>query len=61
MCKELKPEETEVYDLDAMIRRGADVETLPSVVYVMQPQSQMEELGYNDLVYGWDMNAWCRP
>ena len=54
--KELKPEETEVYDLDAMIRRGADVETLPSVVYVMQPQSQMEELGYNDLVYGWDMN-----
>ena len=43
-----------------MIRRGADVETLPSVVYVMQPQSQMEELGYNDLVYGWDMNAWCR-
>ena len=22
----------------------------------MQPQSQMEELGYNDLAYGWDMN-----
>ena len=26
------------------------------MVYVMQPQSQMEEMGYNDLVYGWDMN-----
>ena len=24
----------------------------------MQPQSQMEELGYNDLVYGWDMNKY---
>lgn len=54
--KELQPEETEVYDLDAMIKRGEEVEKLPSVVYVMQPQSQMEELGYNDLAYGWDMN-----
>ena len=39
-----------------MIKRGEEVEKLPSVVYVMQPQSQMEELGYNDLAYGWDMN-----
>ena len=54
--KELKPEEEEVYELGAMIKRGEEVEKLPSVVYVMQPQSQMEELGYNDLVYGWDMN-----
>lgn len=22
----------------------------------MQPQSQMEEMGYNDLIYGWDLN-----
>lgn len=54
--KEFQPEETEVYELNAMTRRDAEIEKLPSVVYVMQPQSQMEEMGYNDLVYGWDMN-----
>ena len=54
--KELEPEDTEVYELGAMTRRGAETEKLPSVVYVMQPQSQMEEMGYNDLVYGWDAN-----
>lgn len=54
--KDLQPEETEVFDLEAMIKRNPEAEKLPSVVYVMQPQSQMEELGYNDLVYGWDMN-----
>lgn len=54
--KELVPEETEVFELGGMIRRDAETEKLPSVVYVMQPQSQMEEMGYNDLVYGWDMN-----
>lgn len=54
--KELTPEDREVYDLEAMTKREAVVEKLPSVVYVMQPQSQMEEMGYNDLVYGWDAN-----
>lgn len=54
--KELVPEETEVFELGGMIKRYAETEKLPSVVYVMQPQSQMEEMGYNDLVYGWDMN-----
>ncbi|RGS76083.1 glycine/sarcosine/betaine reductase component B subunit [Coprococcus sp. AF21-14LB] len=54
--KELEPEETEVFDLEKIIQRNPEIEKLPSVVYVMQPQSQMEELGYNDLVYGWDMN-----
>lgn len=54
--KELVPEETEVFELGGMIKRDAESEKLPSVVYVMQPQSQMEEMGYNDLVYGWDMN-----
>ena len=54
--KELTPGETEVYELGQMIKRDPEVEKLPSVVYVMQPQSQMEEMGYNDLVYGWDMN-----
>jgi len=54
--KELEPEEKEVYELEAVTKRSADVNALPSVVYVMQPQSQMEEMGYNDMVYGWDMN-----
>lgn len=54
--KELVPEETEVFELGGMIKRDAETEKLPSVLYVMQPQSQMEEMGYNDLVYGWDMN-----
>ncbi len=57
MCvKELEPEETEVFDLEPMIKRATEKEKLPSVVYVMQAQSQMEEGGYNDLLYGWDMN-----
>ena len=54
--KELKPENTEVYELGGMIRRDPAIEKLPSVVYVMQPQSQMEAMGYNDLMYGWDTN-----
>lgn len=54
--RELEPEETEVYELEPVTKRGEEVQKLPSVVYVMQPQSQMEEMGYNDLVYGWDMN-----
>ncbi|WP_019228382.1 glycine/sarcosine/betaine reductase component B subunit [Sedimentibacter sp. B4] len=54
--KDLVPEETEVFELDSVIKRSEEVSKLPSVVLVMQPQSQMEELGYNDLVYGWDMN-----
>ncbi len=54
--KELTPEDIEVYELGAMIRRDKEIEKLPSVVYVMQPQSQMEDMGYNDMVYGWDCN-----
>lgn len=54
--KELTPEDTEVYESEPMIKRGEEVEKLPSVVYVMQPQSQMEAAGYNDLIYGWDTN-----
>ena len=40
--KGLTPEDTEVYELEAAIRRDPEIEKLPSVVYVMQPQSQME-------------------
>ncbi len=54
--KKLEAEEKEIFELPAMTKRSAEVSALPSVVYVMQPQSQMEESGYNDLVYGWDMN-----
>ena len=54
--KELQPESTEVLELPPVTKRSAEVNALPSVVYVMQVQSQMEELGYNDLLYGWDAN-----
>lgn len=53
--KDLTSTDVETYDLPALNKRGAASE-LPSVVIVLQPQSQMEELGYNDLNYGWDCN-----
>ncbi len=56
--KDLEPETLETFELDPVIKRSEEVNKLPSVVLVMQPQSQMEELGYNDLVYGWDMNKY---
>jgi hypothetical protein len=49
---EQTPDEVETYELPPVLHRGPEVERLPSVVLVMQPQSQMEEMGYNDLVYG---------
>ncbi len=54
--KDLKPEEIEEYELNPVMKREESVNELPSMVFVMQPQSQMEELGYNALLYGWDMN-----
>lgn len=54
--KTLVPEHREVFELAPITKRPAHVTALPSVVYVMQVQSQMEEMGYNDLVYGWDAN-----
>ncbi|WP_099190993.1 glycine/sarcosine/betaine reductase component B subunit [Tepidibacter mesophilus] len=54
--KELDPEEVETYELEPVTKRSKEVNDLPSVVFVIQCQSQMEEMGYNDLVYGWDMN-----
>ena len=53
---EPKEEDVELFELDPITKRSQEVNELPSVVFVMQCQSQMEELGYNDLVYGWDMN-----
>lgn len=52
----MEPEALEVYELEPISKRASDITALPSVVYVMQVQSQMEEMGYNDLVYGWDAN-----
>jgi glycine reductase len=54
--KELEPEEVETYELEPVTKRSKEVNDLPSVVFVIQCQSQMEEMGYNDMVYGWDMN-----
>jgi betaine reductase complex component B subunit alpha len=54
--KDLEPEDIESFELDPVTKRSDDLKKLPSMVFVMQPQSQMEEMGYNDLVYGWDMN-----
>jgi len=56
IVKDLEPEEIETYELAPVTKRAESVNELPNVVFVMQPQSQMEELGYNDMVYGWDMN-----
>jgi betaine reductase complex component B subunit alpha len=52
---EQTPEAVETFELAPVNKRASDSE-LPGVVLVLQPQSQMEELGYNDLVYGWDTN-----
>lgn len=54
--KDLEPEEVETFELEPVTKRDGDTAKLPSVVYVMQPQSQMEDSGYNDLCYGWDCN-----
>ncbi|PID28276.1 MAG: betaine reductase [Candidatus Cloacimonadota bacterium] len=54
--KDLEPESVETFELEPITKRGEKFNDLPSVVLVMQPQSQMEEAGYNDLVYGWDLN-----
>ncbi|KNF07001.1 betaine reductase complex component B subunit alpha [Gottschalkia purinilytica] len=54
--KDLDYEELETYELNPITKRSSEINNLPSVVFVMQPQSQMEELGYNDLIYGWDAN-----
>lgn len=56
--KSIEPEDLETFEFEGVTKRSDSVNELPSVVLVMQPQSQMEELGYNDLVYGWDMNKY---
>ena len=54
--KDLQPQNVDTLDFTPVTHREKN--GLPNVVLVMQPQSQMEELGYNDLLYGWDMNKY---
>lgn len=54
--RDLEPENIEVYDLPPLNERDEATNALPGVVYVLQPQTQMEALGYNTLIYGWDGN-----
>lgn len=54
--KELQPEARDVYETTPITKRKKEINDLPSVVAVLQPQSQMEAMGYNTLFYGWDMN-----
>ena len=54
--KNMTPDNFEVFEFDPVLKRTDKINSLPNVVLVMQPQSQMEEMGYNDLIYGWDLN-----
>ena len=56
IAKDVEPAETESYTFDPILKREKN--DLPNVAIVLQPQSQMEALGYNDLWYGWDMNKY---
>lgn len=52
----LTPEKTEEFETTPLLKRSEKENSLPNVAIVLQPQSQMEEMGYNDLIYGWDCN-----
>ncbi|MBB5173735.1 glycine/sarcosine/betaine reductase component B subunit [Texcoconibacillus texcoconensis] len=52
--KNMTPEDIEEYHSQPVTKRNEEVQKLPSVVYVLQVQSQMIEDGYNSLLYGWD-------
>ena len=54
--KNQQPEDVDVYETTPLLKRTEAENKLPNVALVLQPQSQMEEMGYNDLVYGWDCN-----
>ena len=58
IAKDVEPEDTEEYVFDPVLKRSPERAKLPNVAIVLQPQSQMETLGYNDLIYGWDMNRY---
>ncbi len=53
LTKDLDSSDCEEYSLTKIADRKKD---LPNVVLVTQSQSQIEELGFNANLYGWDMN-----
>lgn len=53
LTKDLDSNDVNEYSLTKISERKSD---LPNVVLVTQSQSQIEELGFNAQVYGWDMN-----
>jgi glycine reductase len=58
IAKGVAAESFEEYEFEPVTARAKKNNGLPNVALVMQPQSQMEALGYNDLWYGWDMNKY---
>jgi glycine reductase len=58
IAKGVAAESFEEYEFEPVADRAKKNNGLPNVALVMQPQSQMEALGYNDLWYGWDMNKY---
>lgn len=56
IVKNLTSNDVEEFDFEPLTKRSPEVMKLPSVVLVLQFQSQMENPGYNDLLYGWDTN-----
>ena len=58
IAKEAVAENFEEFEFEPVADRAKKNNGLPNVALVMQPQSQMEALGYNDLWYGWDMNKY---
>ena len=58
IAADVEPSEFEEFEFEPVADRAKKNNGLPNVALVMQPQSQMEALGYNDLWYGWDMNKY---
>ena len=58
IVKSMSAESFEEYNFEPVASRQKKNNGLPNVAIVLQPQSQMEALGYNDLWYGWDMNKY---
>ncbi len=56
IVRELEPLQLEEYDFTPVSEKARQNNGLPNVALVLQPQSQMEIPGYNDLWYGWDLN-----
>ncbi len=56
IAKSVAADEFEEYEFEPVAARAKKNNGLPNVAIVLQPQSQMEALGYNDLWYGWDLN-----